>query len=90
MGRCGTASDHCCWLGLVGKCPYVKEGSKADFNWACSLREKYGSWDAVYTSAEYLKHIQPFWDAYRIPDLACGAWPIKGTTCNTCGEVGNG
>lgn len=89
MGLCGTAKDHCCWLGRAGKCPHVEPNPEEGFNWRCSLRHKLGSWDAVHASPEYTSFVRPALDAAGVAQ-DCGSWPPIGQTCKTCGEVGHG
>jgi len=85
MSRCGKAADHCCWIrGVI--CPYVINSPRAGWNWACSLRQREGSWSAAYETPEYRNFVRPALTAAGIkPD--CGDWP-RGRVCNTCGEVG--
>ena len=78
----GTADNHCCWVDGV-ECPFVvKRGELV----RCGLRERYGSWDAVHRSPEYLARIRPYWDRIGMED--CGDWPAPGRECGTCGVSG--
>ena len=90
MSNCGKGETHCCWLGKAGECSYIKKSEQPDFNWACGLREKYGSWEAVYKTLEYQENVQPFWIDYPVKGMRCGDWPYKGQKCNDCGEVNDG
>lgn len=87
MALCGTAGDHCCWLGRAGKCRFVEASDEPGFNWRCSLRAELGSWGAVHSDARYLAHVRPALDTCGVVE-DCGNWPPPGVKCNTCGEVG--
>jgi len=87
VSKCGTnPKDHCCWFKGV-PCKYVKESSHPDFYWACSLREKYGSWEKMYESEEYIRDVKEKVNKVWPGGLDCGDWP-QGRKCNTCGEEG--
>jgi len=86
MSKCGTAKTHCCWIGGV-QCPYVGISSSDEFIWKCALREREGSWGAVYQTTEYESIVRPALDSAGI-EQDCGAWPPPGVTCHDCGEVG--
>jgi len=86
MGRCGTSTDHCCWINGQ-QCPYVVNSPNAGFNWACSLRLREGDWAKVYETPEYRAFVRPALTAAGIAK-DCGDWPPPGHKCNECGEVG--
>ena len=85
MSNCGK-TDHCCWFrGEI--CQYLKKSDHPDYEWACSLREKYGSWDEVHKSPEYIKDVRDKMHQIEPGGVDCGDYPM-GHVCNTCGEVG--
>jgi len=74
MQEChGNGNDHCCYLGSVGVCRYLEEGTVDGRRWACGLFRRAGSWDAVYESVAYRDNVRPVLDRLRLPD--CGDWP---------------
>lgn len=86
MSKCGTGSDHCCWIN--GKvCSYLTNSKEPGFNWACSLRTREGSWDKVYETPEYVTVVKPKLLEAGIT-VDCGDWPPKGTRCRDCGQEG--
>ena len=86
MSKCGTHDDHCCWFAGI-ECPYVTASKHPNFKYACSLREKYGSWEATHQSPEYLKDVKHKIKVEIHGDIDCGDWPPPGQTCH-CGEKG--
>lgn len=79
----GNGDDHCCWLaGEV--CPFLEEGTVPGRRWACGLFRRAGSWDAVYQSLAYRRHVKPKLKALGVVD--CGDWPqrapnVRGSLC---------
>ena len=71
----GNGEDHCCYLGPAGVCPYLEEGTVDGRRWACGLFRRSGSWDSVYESIAYRRHVKPKLKALRI--VNCGDWPQK-------------
>lgn len=87
MSQCGK-QDHCCYFeGEV--CQYLIESPHPDFQFACSLRVKYGGWDETHKSPEYLSQVKPKLIAIGYPDTDCGDWPPPGVACGSCG-INNG
>lgn len=86
MKKCGTADKHCCWF-QGEECVFVEPSNRENYKWQCALKVKYGTWEAVHESPEYLESIKP-----KMLDVGyscnCGDWPIAGVSCNDCGEVG--
>lgn len=79
----GNAETHCCWLGGV-TCVYLEEHTVEGRHWACGLRRKYGNWDDVLKSEEYLRDIDPH---FSKKGINCKDWPDfpEGTRCFDCG-----
>lgn len=72
--------DHCCYLnGPI--CPHLVE-NEVDGGWACGLFVKYGDWDQVIASTEYLADVDPRLSPFNIN---CRDYP-KGKYCGTCGR----
>lgn len=73
---------HCCNLGPYGVCPHLVINENAqlpDRKFVCSLREREGSWAAVYQTTEYQTDVQPFFDWAQQQfgaswNIGCGAW----------------
>ena len=89
MAECrGKGPDHCCWF--QGKaCEFlVDTGRRHRRRWVCSLRDELGSWDAVHADPRYEPVKERVLKLSTAPAL-CGDWPPPGTTCNTCGLVGD-
>jgi hypothetical protein len=77
----GTINDHCCWID--GKiCAHFEVGTVPGLEIACGLRRKLGSWDAVHSSAEYIRDVRPTMERLGVD---CGDWPPKGEKCAACG-----
>lgn len=85
MSRCGTAADHCCWLGGAGACAFVQAAPDGPFLWRCGLRAELGNWPAVHSDPRYLARVKPALEACGV-SVDCGDWPPLGTPCRTCGE----
>lgn len=86
MGKClGNSEDHCCWVNST-PCRFLEENTVPDRRWACGLRRRLGSWEAVHNDPGYLEHIKPNWEAKNVAD--CGDWPIIGEVCAICGATG--
>lgn len=74
--------NHCCNLGPFGVCPHLVINQNAqlpDRKFICSLREREGSWEAVYTTSEYQANVQPFfnWAQEKYGpewNIGCGQW----------------
>lgn len=87
-GRCtgdGDArGDHCCWL--EGEpCPALEENVDGR-RYACGLRRRLGSWEAVYDDPWYQEYVQPVLNRHGIE--SCGAWgPGSGQCCYRETEV---
>lgn len=86
-GLCGTAKEHCCMFNGV-ECPFVAPAARERFEWQCNLKVKYGTWEEVHNSPEYLTFIKDQFVKIGRPDMDCGDYPIKGEKCHTCGRVG--
>jgi len=88
----GKSDDHCCYLSEGQVCPFLKEYKEGPRRWSCGLYEKYGSWEEVYKSKEYIEEIDPEYVAIsekcNVPYIKCGEWPLPGVLCATCGKVG--
>lgn len=69
FGCHGNASEHCCYqAGVV--CPYLEEGTVAGRRWVCGLLRRYGSWEAMNTSPEYVP-IGEYWASRGNPFNYC-------------------
>lgn len=80
----GNNDDHCCWVdGKV--CPHLEGNTVKDRRWACGLLVMCGSWEAVYETAAWRRHVKPFCDRTGV---RCGDWPPEGQVCATCGVNG--
>ena len=89
MASCeGTSDDHCCYLGAYGVCEHLEENTVPSRRWACGLLVTYGSWDAMYESAEYVE-VRRRLRAVGVAE-DCGDWPASGKKCGTCGVVSDG
>lgn len=74
--------NHCCNLGPFGVCPHLvinQDAQLPDRKFICSLREREGSWEAVYTTPEYQANVQPFfnWAQEKYGpewNIGCGQW----------------
>ena len=79
----GIGKDHCCWM--AGKpCIHLEEDTVPGRKWACGLRRKYGDWDKVLSSEEYLLTVEPHFGPQGVN---CRDWPdlAEGQSCNECG-----
>ena len=68
----GNADEHCCVI--AGKtCDYLEENTVPGRRWACGLLVKYGSWDRMNISDEYLP-IGQHWQSINRPFNYCEAF----------------
>ena len=65
-------------------CKHLEDRTVSGRRWACGLRRKYGDWDKVLVSKEYVDTVAPHFDPQ---DVNCRDWPdlSKGQSCNECG-----
>ena len=75
----GNLDDHCCYLGPVGVCRYLEEGTVPGRRWTCGLYRRAGSWAAVYESVAYREHVKPILNRLGLVD--CGDWPQLQPDC---------
>lgn len=78
-----SLQDHCCYLKGI-TCKFLRENTSSGntCRWTCTLRERYGNWEDVHNSPEYLATVKPVWTELNIKD--CGEY-----TCENCIEDGN-
>jgi len=87
--RCsGNAEGHCCWFGEV--CKHLEENTVPGRRWACGLFRKYGSWGAVYETAEWQEVYKTAISCGLREGYRCGEWPYPGEKCHECGGIGDG
>jgi hypothetical protein len=87
MAECkgNIVNDHCCWVD--GKiCPFLKHYPNEERIWSCGIREKYDSWEEVYSDKDYVDNVKPLLVKIDLPD--CGKWPRKNEKCTVCGLIG--
>lgn len=79
LGGSETTS-HCCYVaGEV--CRFLEKNTVTGRVYACGLRRKLGSWDAVHADPGYRKYVQPVWDIHGIIK-SCGDFrPDGGESC---------
>ena len=86
---CANAPDHCCYFGGA-PCAHLEVATVEGRHWVCGLRRRLASWDEVYASEEWQRDVLPRAVACGLgASYRCDRWPPAGTTCATCGEVGN-
>ena len=81
----GNSDDHCCYL--KGKaCPFLEYNTVPGRKWACGLMRRFGDWDEVLASDEYIGTVAPVFEPLG---MNCKDWP-DGTGANhyTCEECG--
>lgn len=88
----GNSEDHCCYLSRGQVCSFLKEYKDGPRRWSCGLYEKYGTWEAVHTSDEYVAEVAPEWERIvennKTISTKCGDYPMPGEMCATCGKTG--
>lgn len=75
----GNGKDHCCYQD--GRpCKFLLKDAVPNRRWSCGLLLKYGNWEEVHNSQEYVENVLPIWQKHGV--LNCGEWfPVKGQCC---------